>query len=62
MSDKAFVIREVGATDHKQFAVVTHGEAWTSERGYKRKVLFVQGWHEREDEARAGAHRHNYPD
>jgi hypothetical protein len=62
MTPKYFVIREVGATDHKAFAVVSHGEAWTSANGYKRKVLFVDRWYEKEDDARADAHRSNYPD
>lgn len=62
MAEKAFVIREIGGDDRKAFAVVTHGEAWTGLKGYKRKVLFVQSWHEKEHDARAFAHSHNHPD
>ena len=57
---KHFVIREVGSLDHKSFAVVSHGEAFDGK--WKRKVLFVHGWHEKEDDARAEAHRMEYPD
>lgn len=64
MSKTAFVIREVCGEDREQFAVVTHGEAYEGigPRAWKRKVLWVHDWHEKEDDARAHAHRHNFPD
>jgi hypothetical protein len=58
--EKAFVIREVGSEDRKRFAVVTHGEAF--EGKWKRRCLWVGSWYEKEDDARADAHRQNYPD
>jgi hypothetical protein len=60
MANRSFVIREVGSEDRKRFAVVAHGEAF--EGKWKRKCLWVSGWYEKEDDARADAHRTNYPD
>jgi len=57
---KAFVIREVGGDDHKAWAVVEHGDAFQGK--WKRKCLWIHGWYEREDDARADAHRTNHPD
>jgi hypothetical protein len=60
MHPEYFVIREVGARDSKCFAVVRHGQAF--EGNWQRNVLFVDRWYEKEDDARADAHRSNYPD
>lgn len=57
---KSFVIREIGGEDSKPFAVVRHGRAFQGK--WEREVLWVQDWHETEDQARAYAHRDNHPD
>jgi hypothetical protein len=57
---KHFVIKEIGSLDPTPFAVVSHGTAMDGK--YRRKVLFVHHWYETEDEARASAHRAEYPE
>jgi hypothetical protein len=57
---KYFVIREIGAEDSKQFAVVTHGEGYDGK--WKRQCLWVHDWFVKEDDARAFAHHMEYPD
>lgn len=56
---KYFVIQEIAPEEAKEFAVVSHGEAYVGK--WKRKVLFVHDWYENEDQARAAAHRLLYP-
>lgn len=55
-----FVIKEIGAKDNQQFAVVFRGEAFDGR--WKRKCLWVHDWFSKEDDARASAHRMEYPD
>jgi hypothetical protein len=53
---KAFVIKEIGASDPTAWAVVEH------ERDGWKKKLHIHSWYETEDQARAAAHRHNHPE
>lgn len=57
---KAFVVKQIGFDDYKEWAVVSHGEAYDGK--WKRRCLWVHGWYEKEDDARADAHRLEYPE
>lgn len=57
---KYFVIKEIGAGDAAQYAVVSRAQTWVGQ--FKRNTLVVEYWYETEDEARAHAHRLLFPE